>query len=127
MASALLLGLQAAAATAPAGPPPLPSVAAPIEIAPVEFDISSLDETGTGLLLRTRCSGPDGDVIVVCGTRAPGAGYDFEAMARRYARRPLLAEYGFGGSVTGRAWVESASMDRGAVANRVMVGIRVPF
>jgi|SRR5215217_4744827 len=125
MPTALLLGLQAAA-SAPAVAAPLPSVASPIEIAPIDFDISSL-EGGSGIYLGERCAAQDGPVIVVCGRRTPGAGYDFAEMARRYAERPLLAEMDLGGGVTGRAYLEQVTLARGEVSNRVMVGIRLPF
>ena len=109
MAPALLLSLQAAA---PAAPPPR-------EVAPIEFDIASLRA-------RSRCAPGAGSEIVVCGNRG-GGGYRIEETARRHEPRPPVAQFGLGGGATGRIYVESAPLDRGAVSNRVMFGIRLPF
>jgi hypothetical protein len=41
--------------------------------------------------------------------------------------RPTRAEVDLGGNVQGRVHAEAVAMDRGAVSNRVMIGIRWPF
>jgi hypothetical protein len=48
-------------------------------------------------------------------------------MARIFEPGRLVAETRLQGGLTGDVHVESAPMDRGAVSNRVMVGLRLPF
>ena len=72
------------------------------------------------------CARDEAGAIVVCGRR-PGPGYPMEEMDRLYARRPLVAETGLGGGVTGRVYLDAAPMARGEVSRRVMVGVRIPF
>ena len=113
MGLAVLLAVQAAAAA----PAPMP----------IDFDLARLraaDPFGESRV----CDRTAADAIVVCGRRVPrGAAYPMAEMARRYERGPLVAETGLGGSVTGRAFVEAVELDRGAVSNRFMIGIRIPF
>ena len=108
MPLALLLSLQA-------GAPPTP-----VALAPVDVDIAALART-------RRCAPGTGAEIVVCGRREPGGGYPMEEMARRYERGPLAAEIGIGGGATAAATLEQAPLDRGAVSNRVMIRVRIPF
>ncbi len=108
MAMAILLALQAPAA----GGDPVP----------VDFDLARLAAAE-----RRGCDRGDADAIVVCGRRDPGGAFPMEEMARRYARRPLVAETDLGNGVTGRTYLEAYPLDRGAVSNRIMVGVRIPF
>ncbi|HYI65052.1 MAG TPA: hypothetical protein VEW71_09220 [Allosphingosinicella sp.] len=124
MALALMLVLQAAAVPAGPGPSGPPASAAPSAI---DFDLARYRpaEAGTGLIGRG-CRADDPTPIVVCARRSGGA-YPIEEMARLFAVSPLVAEMRLGGAATGRIYGESAALDRGAVAQRIWVGIRLPF
>ena len=113
MALAFLLALQAAAA--PAAAPPLA----------IDFDLASF-RSPLDLAYRP-CSRAEPGTIVVCG-RGGGA-YPMAEMARRYAPHRLVAERGLTGNLVGDVHLEQASFpaDRGAVAHRIMVGLRLPF
>ncbi|HEV2866785.1 MAG TPA: hypothetical protein VGX37_09730 [Allosphingosinicella sp.] len=113
MGIAVTLALQAAAQAAPAPAPPA---------AAIDFDLARYQPSEGG----DECRRGEGD-IVVCGRRNRAGDYPIELWQRVFAQRPLVAEAGLGGAVTGRAFVESAQMPNGMVSNRVMVGIRVPF
>lgn len=118
MSLALMLVLQAAA---PAAPAPAAPIAIDFDLAtvrPIDFDLRG-DRPG--------CRRDGASEILVCGQRPRGGAYPFAEMARRYATRPIVAEMGLGGNLTGDVHVESAPLDRGAVANRLMVRIRLPF
>ena len=111
MSLALLFALQAAAAgVAPQSPPK-------------DFDLRNLPsgEAGCG------DQGASGSDIVVCGRRRGSGDYPMAEMERRYARKPLIAEIGLGGTVTGRAYVESSEISPGVVSKRAMIGIKTPF
>jgi len=116
MALAVMLVLQAAVpASAPSARPA------------IDFDLARYRPAGAGLGLTGRgCRGDDPTPIVVCARRGGGA-YPIEEMARLFAVRPLVAEMSLGGTATGRIYGESAVLDRGAVAQRILVGIRLPF
>lgn len=104
----------------------LQTAATPI---PPDFDLARVKPIDSDLRTQpgSACApGEDGE-IVVCGRRPGGGDYPLEAMGRLFATRPLVAEIGLGGTVTGRAYVEQVGMDRGAVSNRAMIGIRMPF
>ena len=114
MPLALFLALQAAAA-APASAPPL-----------VQLDFDLARFSPEGFLPGRACSRSDASAIVVCGRRAAGA-YPLAEMARIFEPGRLVAERRLAGNLTGNVHVESAPMDRGAVSNRAMVGLRLPF
>jgi len=122
MSLALLLGLQAA-------PPAAPAASAPLDVLPIAFDIAALGRRPAGLTWSNRCEASGGEVIVVCGTLGSGAApLDMEALARLFEpKRRIVAEASLGGGVTGRTYVEAYPLDRGAVSNRAMIGIRLPF
>ena len=115
MPLALILALQAAAA-APASAPPLVQL---------DFDLARLSPEGFALSGRA-CSRGDPAAITVCGRRVAGA-YPLAEMARIFEPGRLVAERRLAGNLTGNVHVESAPMDRGAVSNRAMVGLRLPF
>jgi hypothetical protein len=110
MAFALMLAFQAAAQ------PPLP----------IDFDLARVRpiDSDLGRLPGNCRRGPD-EEVVVCGSRPRGE-YPYAEMERLFRIRPIRAEMRIG-SMTGRAYVEQAAGDRGAVSNRVMFGIRLPF
>ena len=117
MSLALMLAVQAAA----------PAAAAP---APIDFDLArlrpiqfELDTVGGS----DGCRRDDADAILVCGRRARGGAFPFAEMARRYAVEPIVAEIGLGGNLRGGLVTEAYPLDRGAVSNRAMVRIRLPF
>ena len=134
MSLILVLSLQAAAVATPAAPAPPPAEprpgwAMPVLIAreggitPLSFDLERLLPAGRGSCL----AGAAGDVLV-CGQRRGGAGtFPMAMWDRIFAPRPIRAEMNLGGNVQGRIHAEAVPMDRGAVSNRVMVGIRWPF
>ena len=112
MSPVLLLAAQTALAEAP------PSVL------PIDFDLARARPAQA----RGDCSGSGGDEILVCGVRRSGTGpYPFAAMARLFAQGPIRAEMNLGSGATGRAFLQQQELDRGAVSNRVMIGIRWPF
>ena len=117
MSLALMLVLQAAAPAAPAPAAPLP----------IDFDLARVRPTDLDVGTGGGCRRDGASEILVCGQRPRGGAYPFAEMARRYATRPIVAEMGLGGNLTGDVHVESAPLDRGAVANRAMVRIRLPF
>ena len=92
-------------------------------VAPLAFDLERMRQAGRGTCLA---AGP-GDVLV-CGPRRGGAGaFPMALWDRIFAPRPIRAEMNLGGNVQGRIHSEAVPMDRGAVSNRVMVGIHWPF
>jgi hypothetical protein len=108
-----LLALQAAAQT------PVPLDFDLARIRQLDADLRSVPDRG--------CEpGADG-IIVVCGRRPAPAGYPIERMAREFAVRPPVAEMSLGGNVRGRVFLEQVAMPGGAVSNRIMFGIRMPF
>ena len=113
MPPVLALLLQAAAA--PAGTLPA-----------IDFDLARYRasfDTGLG---RSACERGSGDAIVVCGRRGAGD-YPLERMDRLYGPRRLMAELGIAGNLRGDIHNEAVPMDRGAVSNRVLIGLRLPF
>jgi len=120
MSLAFMLLVQAAAAAAP---PPLPPTAGLLRI---DFDLGRYRpaESGSGSCTG---AGADPEEVVVCGRRRQDGGYPFAEWARLFAPRPLVAEIGIIGNVRGDMHVESVVLDRGAVSNRVMLRLKLPF
>jgi hypothetical protein len=114
MSLAWFLAFQAAAAPAPA-PGPLQ----------LDFDLARLAPAELGMTGRP-CDRGGPSAIVVCGRRTAGA-YPLAEMARIFEPGRLVAETRLAGNITGNVHVESVAMDRGAVSNRAMVGLRLPF
>jgi hypothetical protein len=130
MSLILVLALQAAAA-APAPLPARPRWAMADRIAyaaggpgdPLAFDLARIRPAGAG-----SCLGAPGSDVLVCGPRRSGGAYPMDHWARIFGPpAPVRAEMDLGGNVQGRIHSEAVPMDRGAVSNRVMVGIRWPF
>lgn len=118
MSLALMLALQAAAPPAPA----------PAPLAAIDFDLARLPPAEGGFALPGRaCRSDDPATILVCA-RPRGAGaYPIDEMARLFMPRPIVAEMSLGGGATGALYGEQVGLDRGAVSNRFMVGIRLAF
>jgi hypothetical protein len=112
MSPIFLLALQAAAA--PAAPP-----------LHLDFDLARYSQTELGLG-RGACRRDDPSAIVVCGRRGGGA-YPLAEMARIFEPGRLVAERRLTGNLIGDVHLESAPIDRGAVSNRILVGLRLPF
>lgn len=108
MELALLLALQTASPSAP------PAVAS------IQFDLAEHRLSAQG------CGSGNGTEIIVCGRKAEGPAYPMEEMDRRYAPKKVRAEISLG-SATVRAFTESATLPRGEISNRIMVGIKLPF
>ena len=112
MALALLMAVQAAASSAPAG------------AVPIEFDLKTHkpapDPEGAAA-----CAQQSASDIVVCGRRGPG--YRVPELDGRYDEKPLRAEIGIGGGTTVRAYVESVEFPNGQVSKRAMVGVKMKF
>jgi hypothetical protein len=119
--SFLMLMLQSAAAV-----PPSPGLAR------IDFDLATYRASGlasdlAGSVTRPHCDrAGDAATIVVCARR-PGGAYPMAEMARLFAERPLTASVRVFGNGTLGIQGESAGLDRGAVSNRVLVRLRVPF
>lgn len=119
MSLTLMLALQAAAT--PAAPPAL---------VPVDFDLARYRplDFDPGIASRSRaCAAAETGTILVCGRRPAGGAYPMAEMARLFAERRLVAETRLFGNVIGDVHGESVALDRGAVSNRAMVRLRVPF
>lgn len=119
MSLTLILALQAVAApAAPASQPPRQGPAAALD-----FDLARYRPATEG----EGCGGRGAADVLVCGRRRGGA-YPIEHWARIFGPEPpIRAEMGLGGNVTGRVYTDAVPMDRGAVSNRAMVGIKLPF
>ena len=117
MPTTLLLALQAAAA--------------PVTMTGVldlDFDLARYAAAALGLDGST-CSRSDPSAIIVCARR-PGGAYPLAQMARIFEpHQHLVAEARLTGNLTGNVHVEQGDMppDRGAVPNRIMTGLRLPF
>ena len=110
----LLMALQAAAPAA--------------RVLDVDFDLARYSEVELGLG-RGACNRADSSAIVVCARRGHGA-YPLAEMARIFEpHRHLVAETGLTGNLSGNVHVERGDFatDRGAVPQRIMVGLRLPF
>jgi hypothetical protein len=121
MSLSLLIALQAAPATA------APDASA---FAAIDFDLARYRPAGERrdpFGLARRCAGGDADPIVVCGRRPGGGAYPIGDWERIFAVEPLVAEMRLSGNVTADVHAESVTLDRGAVSNRAMVRIRIPF
>lgn len=88
---------------------------------PAGFDLTRLRPASGRCLI-----GGAGDVLV-CGRRGGAGAFPMAEWDRIFAPRPIRAEMNLGGNTQGRIHSEAVPMDRGAVSNRVMVGIRWPF
>jgi hypothetical protein len=123
MSLMLVLSLQAAAMATPAAPAPSPAVTrGDGPLVPLAFDLARYrSQDGGG------CGGAGGADVLVCGRRR-GGDYPMDHWARIFGpERPIRAEMDLGGGLQGRIYSDAVPMDRGAVSNRVMVGIRTRF
>ncbi len=87
----------------------------------LDFDLARYPPAGG------RCSGAGAGEVVVCGRRGGAGDYPLAQWAQIFAPRPVRAEWDLGGNVRGRIHAEAVPMDRGAVSNRVMIGIGTRF
>jgi hypothetical protein len=108
----LLLAIQTAAV------PPAP-------IAEIDFDLARYSRTELGWG-ENACRRDDPDAIVVCARRGTGA-YPLDRMARIFEPHRIVAETRLTGNLMGNVHAESVPMDRGAVSNRAVVQLRLPF
>lgn len=121
MVLSLVLALQMAATATPAPAAPRWAVPARSASGPLDFDLARHQPAGG-------CAGAGAGEVLVCGRRRSAAeDFPMGHWARIFAERPIRAEMDLGGNVQGRIHAEAVPMDRGAVSNRVMVGIRMPF
>ena len=93
----------------------------------MDFDLARYSEAELGLG-RGACNRADPSAIVVCARRGHGT-YPLEQMARIFEPHRLVAETGLSGNLSGNVHVERGDIaaDRGAVPQRIMVGLRLPF
>ena len=111
----LLMALQAAAPPAPV-------------LLHLDFDLARYSEVELGLG-RGACNRADRSAIVVCARLGHGT-YPLAEMAAIFEpHRHLLAETDLAGNLSGNVHVERGDIaaDRGAVPQRIMVGLRLPF
>jgi hypothetical protein len=123
MSLSLVLAIQAAAAATPASEAPLwemPGLTA--SDVPADFDLARYR------IADGRCGAADAGDVLVCGPRRRVNDYPLARWARIFGpERPIRAEMDIGGGVQGRIHAEAVPMDRGAVSNRVMIGIGTRF
>jgi hypothetical protein len=141
MSLVLVLSLQAAAVATPAAsapPPAAPASPGALRWAmidprapraagnddPLDFDLARYRSEGNG-----SCGGVAGAEVLVCGPRHGRGDYPLEYWDRVFGPEPpIRAEMGLGGGATGNIHAERHEFnDRGRVANRVMVEIKLPF
>ena len=129
MSLILMLSLQTAAVTSHAETAPASGRgwAMPALIArtgandPLAFDLERFQARGG-------CSGSGAADILVCGPRRRGGDYPMARWARVFGPEPpIRAEMDLGHGMQGRIYSEAVPMDRGAVSNRVLIGIRTRF
>lgn len=121
MSLILMMSLQAMAAANPPAPaaPPAP---APAAVRWLDFDLARYRSSGSGT-----CLGAPASDVLVCGRHGRGA-YPIDYWDRIFGpERPIRAEMNLGGGVQGRVYTDAVPMDRGAVSERVLVGIKLPF
>ena len=136
MSLIVTLSLQAAAVATPAVPAP-PPASGPGWAMPA---LIARDGGGTSLAVdieRLRsgsgggCIGAAPGDVFVCGPRRAGRGdYPLAMWDRIYAPRPIRAQTNLGPHADARVYTEQrdfSSQDRGAVSNRVMIGLRTRF
>ena len=124
MSLVLVLSLQAAAVATPAAPAPPPAAAtsAP-RWAMIDFDLARYRSGGAG-----NCAGAAAGDVLVCGPRHGRGDYPLDYWDSIFGpERPIRAEVGLGGGATGDLHVEQHDFGNGRVAQRVMVGIKLPF
>lgn len=93
-----------------------------------DFDLKEFEraaEAGPGPGARRRCASDDPNQIIVCGSR--GQGQRLEPLPDIYEKGPIMAETRLFGRVTGCVCLEKATMPGGAVSNRIVVGLKMPF
>ena len=106
----------------------LQAVAAPPSALPaIDFDLARYRAAGFDLGFGQRGCRPSGDEILVCGRRDEGGAYPLDRMERLYGPRRLLANIGIAGNLRADIHNEAVPMDRGAVSNRVLIGLHLPF
>jgi hypothetical protein len=118
MTPLLLLAAQAASAPAP------PSAqASPVDVRTIDFDLKHYKPAASD-----GCGDPAAPGgIIVCGRRLNGDGYPLDRMAKLFEQGPLDAETGLFGTVRGRVFVDHVTYSNGEQANRIMLGIKLPF
>lgn len=120
MALALLIAIQAAAATPAAAAVQIPQV--------IDFDLARLRvaDADADAIPRPGCGTALPSEILVCGQR-PSSTYPLERWARIFAVEPIRAEMRIARGLVGDVHVEQAVLDRGQVSNRFMIRLRTPF
>lgn len=94
----------------------------------IDFDLASYRPADSGAGPGA-CAGGGGDpeTVIVCGPRRSGGDYPMAEMERLFAPRRFVAETGIAGNLRGDVHAEAVPMDRGAVSNRIMVELKLPF
>ena len=108
----------------------LQAAAVPGPIVRSDFDLAELrsaQREGLDLDSWRGCRGSALGEILVCGRPPRREDYPMEEMERVFATEPIVAEMRLGGAATGSAFVDAVALDRGAVSNRIMLGITLPF
>jgi hypothetical protein len=125
----LFMALQTAAVATPAAPAPPPAGSRWAMVQSVVQEFGRGGPAGFDLRRSGTCLTAAGSDVMVCGPRRGGAGaYPIDYWARIFGPEPpIRAEMDLGGDVQGRIYSEAVPMDRGAVSNRAMIGIRWPF
>lgn len=129
MSLILVLSLQAAAVATPAASAPPPAIRPGwtlVDPGVLQFgpDLRTFDLAG---IRGGGCRGAAGVEVLVCAPRR-GNGYPIDYWARFFPPEgPIRAEMNLGNGIQGRLYTDAVPMDRGAVSNRVLVGIKLPF
>lgn len=130
MSLILVLSLQAAAVATPAASAPPPASRpgwALVDPRLRQFgpDLGAFDLAG---IRSGGCRGAAEAEVLVCAPRRGRGDYPLDYWDRVFGPEgPIRAEMNLGGGVQGRVYTDAVPMDRGAVSNRVLVGIKLPF
>lgn len=95
-----------------------------------DFDLREMVQPDVDTRLSSRpddCGTRDETEIVVCAQRTPKDGQRLLSLPSGFDEKPLVAETGLLGDVTGKVSVESVEFPGGVKSNRVMFTIKTPF
>ncbi|MCJ8155812.1 hypothetical protein [Sphingomonas sp. LaA6.9] len=99
-------------------------------VAAQDFDLRDMVQQDTDTRLSSHsdgCDSRDETEIVVCAQRGPKDGQRLPSLPSGFDEKPLVAETGLLGDITGKVSVETVEFPGGVESNRVMFTIKTPF